>query len=208
MINAMTEENSPPEVELQQFRDRLRSLPCIDTDDLFAFTNINNEPGQIMQVDVRYILGGGDPPTWDLTDLGPNYVYDLARAIKSGDFDLERREPPILYEVNGLYGLLSDGMHRVAAVKGLDNAHGTLRAEVGRMATPITEIHAFTPEDLIELESRRQAGLWQGTIQGGETRTSWPPFSAEGHVEKYVGPWVFASDMGLAKSLYELVQKI
>src|SRR3989344_711461 len=201
----MAGEELTSERELQLFRERLRLLPCISTGDLFAFMSLQTSPRQVKQVQVRSILGSEDPPTWDLTDRGSRYVFDLAQKIKSGAIDLNRMEPPALYEYRGLYGVMADGRHTIAAVKGLDNANGQIRAEVGRMVLPVTEIHTLTRQDMAELEHRKQNGLWQGSLTGRETDSIPTGFYAGGKVDKCAGPWVFAKDMEQAKKMYDLV---
>lgn len=190
----------------QSVAHQLEQLPFIEIGDLITYATINAQIPTVAVVDVNSIVSGVNVDNWALGD--PNRVVELSKNISSGEVVLEKKELPELFELNGLYGVLHDGLHRVAAMKliNLDHPPQTIRAEVSTIK-PFTEVYSLTEDGYLELLKRRELGLWQGSIEGGPSSSSFSGFYASGKVDSYVGPWVFSRDMEKAKALFEACQK-
>lgn len=186
------------------FHERLSGLPFIEQGNLCAFLSVRDRSLGLMEVGVDAIVSGPYGSSWDLLDRGQDYVLDFAEAIREGKVDLGRMEPPVLFELGGLYGVFYDGRHRVAALKGLGEEGVAIKAEVRSLS--VEEVSVFKREDFEALELRRREGFWQGTLEGGEKEDSPTGFFAKGRVEAYEGPWVFARDMELARRIYQTLR--
>jgi hypothetical protein len=200
----------PREVELpdlDRFRLRLDSLPCIDPAELMYFAAYRQGTVETRPVPVSLILGGTLMTTWDMTDrarfglTAPEYIHDLARKLHEGKIEIVESgarstapgqlAPPDLMEVEGIYLVIANGRHRVAAYKGLSN--DLLIPASVQQATAVHIKVMASNADRNEIEARRKAGLWSGDYDG--ERCCWT-------ITHAAGPWVFAKDMDKAKQVY------
>jgi len=185
-----------------ELTDRLRQLPFMELDDLITYASIETEDPVLSQIEVEKVVSAPNATNWTIEDS--ERVYGLSQLVKSGEINLDSMEPPKLFCVNGLYGVLHDGRHRVAAKKliGLEQPeHNEIRAEVSQVKK-FTKVFAFSQEEYDELLRRKEEGLWQGNIEGGPNNSVPTGFAALGTIENYVGPWVFSRNMEKAKLLY------
>ena len=188
---------------------QLEALPFIETSRLFTFSELaTQKPPIITAVNVDKIMSAPNVSNWALGDH--ERVIGLLEAIRSEEIDLEHMELPQLFDVCGLYGILNEGRHRTAAMKlqGIRSSSPQLiKAEV-LTVKPFKQVFAFKEADYLEILKRRNDGLWQGSIDGGPSNTSFSGFYASGEIESYVGPWVFSREMDKAKTLFEACQKL
>jgi hypothetical protein len=196
--------NSEEIVKIQKveaFNDSLKKLPFIEFDDLFSYATVKTESVKTFEnIPVKNILCASVATSWFIDrHRGADYIYDLAKKIKNG-LNLEKLERPSLFEIEGLYGISSDGSHRVAALKGLDNEKNKIKTEVCKIK-PFTEICVFSEEDFVEISQRQKMGLWQGTLEIKSNYGSKQGFYATGKIESYEGLWVFSKNMPLAKEI-------
>lgn len=190
----------------QEFVERLKALPFMELGDLVTYASVDTDEPVLEQVDVERVVSAPNASDWTLDN--PERVYRLSQAILTGEVDLNTMEPPKLFYIAGVYGVLHDGRHRVAATKliGLEKSSPAIRAEVSPIK-PFTQVFAFTQEEHNELIRRREMGLWQGNIEGGSNDFVPTGFASSGTIESYIGPWVFSKDMDKARALYTASQE-
>lgn len=188
---------------IEAAKRKLESLPCIEAGNLLAFAVTHDHLQGLSDISVNWIVSPGGYSSWNLPDNSMGSVYSFADKISKGKIDLNKKEPPALFSWFGLYGVWRDGNHRVAALKLTDNQN--ISAEVYIVDRP-SEFVIFTPEDMTELEERRNQGLWSGGSFVGGPTDSFPDFYAKCDVRTFEGPWVFARDMVLAKKVFQQVR--
>jgi hypothetical protein len=197
------ETNPGSNAEVSAALQKNKALPFIDADNLMAFMDQVQQPPRIARVEVHRIISAQLIDNWGDIELNPNRIEQILNAVQSGKLDLDKIEPPSLFELGGAYAINADGRHRVAVAKilGLKD----VRAEV--YPSKPEKVMAFSEDDYEIIKSRLEQGLWIGAIEpsANDSSRAWGNFYASGPITDYEGMWVFSRNMERAREVYQTV---
>ena len=184
-----------------------RELPHIRVDDLKPFWVRGiidpEDPWSIQTVEevpVRLIAASSVLRDWgDIQRQSGEKLKRIVDGLRSGEL-VPDREPVILFEYGGIYGIY-DGQKRMMAAKALGME--TWPARIQRTMPTTLEFSRDTAAYHEIMGGRMEGGLWEGKLEevalderGGLVSSRWS-------IERYDGLWVFAKKMDLARSVYE-----
>lgn len=214
--------------EAKEIRNTLEQKACYPCSSLLKRISYSLGRPTFTPVEVEKIIGTMIDHDWHSFCGSDEYLEQYVHRVQSGKFDYEK-DPPDLFEIDGIYFVSTNGRTRVAVAKFLGLPFINSRVE---RVIP-NEVFVYSAEEYSEMEERRKVGQWDGewvmnedcgqsgydapeeVEMPGDQITSevfgkWEPVPQPVHyahalIKEYEGVWVFTGEPDLVKSLYQKV---
>lgn len=210
----------------KEIRSALEQKVCYPCSPLLKRISYSLGRPTFTPVEVEKIIGTMIDHDWHSFCGSDEYLEQYVHRVQSGKFDYEK-DPPDLFEIDGIYFVSANGRTRVAVAKFLGLPFINSRVE---KVVP-NGVFVYSAKEYSEMEERRKAGQWNGEwvmnegygqseydspeeaeMPGNQITSEifgkWKPVSQPVHyayasIKEYEGIWVFTDEPNLVKSLYQ-----